>query len=250
MEHRLGSLSYALARSGPQAMTFACVGSNRPPITSVPVSIPASTRMPYQPRGQRRRLDASGCGQEPVLGVLPRTAGLPPHDPSGAAHALEPERLAGGDAELIRERTRRSRVGDRMSTCRRVFISRKAEPPGLDQELAGPCADVADRAGDAMAARPADARTGSDRWRRRLLEDLLMASLDRAVAFAEVDTVAGRVEQDPDLEATGAFDEPLGDQLFVTEAAIASRRAEARASGSRPGCEPCASPCRHRRLPA
>ena len=57
-----------------------------------------------------------------------------------------------------------------------------------------------------------------------------MAALDRAVALAEVDAVAVRVEQDLDLDVAGALDEPLEDQPVVAEAAAASRRAAASAS--------------------
>ena len=58
-----------------------------------------------------------------------------------------------------------------------------------------------------------------------------MASLDRAVALAEMDAVAVSVEQHLDLDVARALDEPFEDQPVVAERGRASRRAAASASG-------------------
>ena len=75
-----------------------------------------------------------------------------------------------------------------------------------------------DRAGRAIPGRasrvdrdPADplAQRVVDRGRGSLLDELLMAALDRAVALAEVDHIAVPVGQDLNLDVTGILDEPL-----------------------------------------
>ena len=78
------------------------------------------------------------------------------------------------------------------STWSRVFISRKKTVAAVvEQELARPGARRSRRPARARAPRrSAGARiAGVDRRRRRLLEDLLVAALDRAVALAEMDAV-------------------------------------------------------------
>ena len=61
------------------------------------------------------------------------------------------------------------------------------------------------RAPSVSAASPMPlAQGGVDRGRRRLLEDLLVAALDRAVALAEVDARAVAIEQDLDLDVARA----------------------------------------------
>ena len=75
------------------------------------------------------------------------------------------------------------------STWMRVFISRKKNvAAAVEQALDGAGADVADgaRGGDGHRAH-ARPQLGRDGGRRRLLEDLLVAALQRAVALAEVD---------------------------------------------------------------
>src|SRR5690606_21115543 len=71
----------------------------------------------------------------------------------------------------------------------------------LEQALDRAGADVADRLGGPHR-RLADARPQLlvDAWRRRLLDELLVPALDRAVAFAEVDRVAVAVGEDLDLD--------------------------------------------------
>ncbi len=63
------------------------------------------------------------------------------------------------------------------------------------------------------------AQFGGDRRRRRFLDHLLMAALDRAIALAEMDDVAVLVGKDLDFDVAGVGDRPLQDQLVRTEGA-------------------------------
>ena len=56
-----------------------------------------------------------------------------------------------------------------------------------------------------------------DRWCRRLLDDLLVASLRRAVALAEVDSSTSCVEEHLDLDVTRALEIALEDEPVVAE---------------------------------
>src|SRR4029079_16601493 len=69
----------------------------------------------------------------------------------------------------------------------------------------------------------------ADGRRRRLLEDLLVAALDRAVAFAEVDPVSVAVAQHLELDVARTLDQPLQDEPVVAERRerLASRGREA-----------------------
>jgi hypothetical protein len=88
----------------------------------------------------------------------------------------------------------------------------------VDQELAGPRAHVADRSRQGQGRSPEPgAEGGIDAGRRRLLEHLLVASLDRAVALAEMDAVPVAIEEDLDLDVAAALDESLQDQPVVAE---------------------------------
>jgi len=75
---------------------------------------------------------------------------------------------------------------------------------GADEELDGPGVDVADRAGQRNRARmqPSSDLGGKVRG-RALLDDLLVAPLDRAVALAEVDDGADVVADDLDFDVPG-----------------------------------------------
>src|SRR5690606_7140164 len=53
----------------------------------------------------------------------------------------------------------------------------------------------------------------------RLFDDLLVASLDRAVAFVEVQEVAVRIGEDLDFDVAGAADEALQEDRSVPERA-------------------------------
>ena len=87
------------------------------------------------------------------------------------------------------------------STCTRVFISRKKYSPSWQQALDRARAAVVDgaRGVDGDLADPL-AQLLVDQRRRRLLDQLLVAALDRAVALAEVHDVAVAVGQHLDLD--------------------------------------------------
>jgi hypothetical protein len=108
----------------------------------------------------------------------------------------------------------------------------------VEEELARAGADVADgpaegqrRVGEPSPRRRADCR------RRGLLEDLLVPSLDRTVALAEMNAGAMGIEEELDLDVTRPFEEPLEDQPLVAEG---SERLPAR--GGKRGLEVCRSP--------
>jgi hypothetical protein len=61
------------------------------------------------------------------------------------------------------------------------------------------------------------AKLGRHRWRRRLLDDLLVAALRRAVSLPKVDALPGRVEEHLHLDVAHAFEIPLEDQPVVAE---------------------------------
>ena len=82
-----------------------------------------------------------------------------------------------------------------------------------------PAFDVADRPAGAHGrlAHPLRAVSGVSAGRRRLLDQLLVAALDRAVALAEVDHVAVLVAQDLDLDVARPLDELLEVDARVAE---------------------------------
>ncbi len=88
----------------------------------------------------------------------------------------------------------------------------------IDQELHRPHRLVSGTANDGQS-RLAEAppQLGRDHWRRALLHHLLVAALDRALAFAEVDRIAVPVCGHLDLDVTGAHDEPFDIDPIVAE---------------------------------
>ena len=89
---------------------------------------------------------------------------------------------------------------------------------GRDEELDGARAAVVDaRRGRAGGRAEARAGGGVDHRRRRLLDDLLVPALQRALALAEVDDGAVRVGEHLHLDVPRALDEPLQQQRVVAE---------------------------------
>ena len=170
-----------------------------------------------------KALDAPGRGQEPVLGILGVEADLDRVAVEVDVGLREPQRFAGGDAELVGDQvTARRELGDRVLDLEpRVHLEERERAPVVQQELAGPGAHVADgaRQREGRVAHRS-AQRGVDRGGGRLLEHLLVTPLDRAVALAEVDAVALGVEQDLDLDVPGAFEEPLEDEPVVVEGGL------------------------------
>ncbi len=86
-------------------------------------------------------------------------------------------------------------------------------------ELDGAGAIVADRLGerDRLLAHCC-ARLGIEQRARRLLDDLLVAALDRAFALAEIDDVAVLVAQNLDFDVARIGDEFLDEDAIIAEA--------------------------------
>jgi hypothetical protein len=62
--------------------------------------------------------------------------------------------------------------------------------------------------------------------RRRFLDDLLVAALDRAFALAEIDDVAVLVAEHLDLDVAGIDDELLDEHAVVAERGLGLRAGE------------------------
>ena len=93
------------------------------------------------------------------------------------------------------------------STCSRVFISMKKNVPSRHAAGTRPCRRRRSRRRAPAAPRPRPSRArsaGVDRGRGRLLDQLLVAALHRAVALAEMDHVAVRVAEDLHLDVARA----------------------------------------------
>ena len=220
---------------------------------SEPPSIPASTRTP-SPVGQRRRSTRPVAGRKPFSGVLrvqpdlDGVAGRP--DGSG----VEPQPLAGRDPELVGDQVAPGHeLGHRMLDLEpRVHLEEGRDAAVVDEELAGARVHVADRAREGqrgVSESLAKAARHGRRW--RLLEDLLVAALDRAVPLSEVGAGAVGIEQDLDLDVTSALDQALEDEPIVAERGrrLASRAGQRVHQPIRIR-ERCASPCRRPRPPA
>ena len=105
------------------------------------------------------------------------------------------------------------------STWRRVLTSRKEIVPSLaDQELAGAGADVAGLLEDGLGGRrrACDLVVGQERC-GRLLDQLLVAALQRAVAGGDDHDVAVLVGQALGLDVARLVEVPLHEALAATE---------------------------------
>ena len=186
--------------------------------------------------------DPPGRRQEPladVLGVDPALDRVPSeHDvllPDG-------ERLAGGDEHLLADQVE---PGDELRhgvlhLDPRVHLHEEVVARSGQQSLDGPGGAVAGSAScvdrdpaDPLAERVVDGR------RRGLLDELLVAALDRAVALAEVNHVAVTVREHLDLDVARILDEPLDVDRRVGEVllTLARRGLERAGSGVRPADE-------------
>ena len=90
----------------------------------------------------------------------------------------------------------------------------------VDEELDGAGRAIVDRAGQAPPRRwPGSSRTESrEVGRRRLLHDLLVATLGRTVPIAEDHDLAGTVAEHLDLDVTGAAYETFEEHRIGSEA--------------------------------
>ena len=95
-----------------------------------------------------------------------------------------------------------------------------------DEELDGAGPVVADAGGERDGALAEDgAGLGVDAGRRGLLDDLLVATLDRALPLAQVDHVAVGVADDLHLDVASPFDVGLDEHRAVAERRLGLTRA-------------------------
>ena len=150
--------------------------------------------------------------------MLPHRQRLPRRDPQLPLDQVQPgDQLGDGVLHL------QPRVHLHEEELRRRLVGH--------QELDGPRADVADAAGD-VAGRLADAlpRDLVEQRRRRLLDDLLVPTLQRALPLAQVDDVLEGVGQQLHLDVPRALTRRSSSSVSSPNAAAATRRAPARAS--------------------
>ena len=205
-----------LARSRPVTMSLAIIESNAPATVS-PSTRPASQRTPG-PCGTIMRRDRAGRRQEAAAGVLAVDAEL-----DGVRVRLGVgvvERLAVGDAELLaHEVDAGDLLGDRVLDLEAGVDLEEADVAvRADEELAGAGADVAGRAQDRLGRADqlgvlllGDERGGG------LLDELLVAALQRAVAGRDDDDVAVLVGQALGLDVARLVEEALDEALAAPE---------------------------------
>ncbi len=193
---------------------------------------------------------APGSGRKPAVGVLRVDAAL-----DGVAALLqvllaEGQRLPLGDADLqLHQVVARHHLGDRVLHLQpRVHLEEVGVPLLVHQELERARVHVAHplHEGHRERAHPL-AQLRGDEGRRALLDHLLVAPLDRALALEEVHGVPVGVGQDLDLDVARARDRLLEVDAVVAEGALRlaagardgrrrARRRRARAAG------PCRRP--------
>ena len=186
-----------------------------------------------------------------ILGVDARLDGVP-----GQRDVVLRERqlLPRGDPHLQLDQVDAGdHLGDRVLDLQAGVHLHEEElvgPVGGDDELDRARAGVVDAAGGVARGR-ADAGPGRgvQQRRRRLLDDLLVAALQAALALAEVDDVAVAVGEHLDLDVPGVQHESLEEQRVVAERRRRlAARADERGRQARRRRAPPACPCRrHRR---
>ena len=137
----------------------------------------------------------------------------------GLAPARSHEELSGRDPELLRDEVEAGdELGDRVLDLDPPVQLEEEELAAVDDELDRSRAPVADRAAkrDGRLVQGVTHGRGESR-RRRLLEDLLVAALNRAVALPEGDDVAARVRQELHLDVSGPLEVALEIEGAVTE---------------------------------
>src|SRR6202158_3501520 len=200
-------------------MSLASMESNWPPITE-PLWTPESNRTP----------GPLGRGQEATTGVLAVDAEL---DGMATRRRVlgELELLAVGDPELLAHQVdARGLLGDRVLDLQpRVDLQEGNQPVLTHQVLDGACAVVVRLLADPLG-RLVDflaLRVGQER-RRRLLDQLLEAALQRAVPGAGDDDVAVLVGNHLGFDVARLVQVPLDEAFAAAECgdALAGRRVE------------------------
>ena len=218
----------ASSRLAPYTISLASIESNWPPITE-----PALDAGIQPDAGAARRLelgDRAGRGQEAAAGVL---AVDPELDRVPARRRVlgDVQGLAVGDLELLQHQVDAGGLlGDRVLDLQSgVDLEERDQPVLADQVLDGACAVVvrllADPLGrlvDLLALRVGEERRG------RLLHQLLVAALQRAVTGAGDDDVAVLVGDHLRLDVARLVQVALDEALAAAERRdrLASRRLE------------------------
>jgi hypothetical protein len=100
----------------------------------------------------------------------------------------------------------------------RIDLQEEEGAGPVEQELCGAGSDVARRPTESQrGVAEAGAKRFIDRRRRRLLDDLLVPPLERAIALAEVHAVPLSVEEHLDLDVAWPFQVALEDEPCVAE---------------------------------
>ena len=179
---------------------------------------------PHHPRHLGRRdvfHQPPDRGQEAAERILGVDAAL--DRPPGELEVLlrEPELLARGDADhLLHQVESGDHLGHRVLDLQaRVHLEEVEVAVAIDHELHGPGGLVAHgfRERDRLLAHRAASLVVEER-RRRFLDHLLVASLNRALALPQIERVAVGVAQHLN------FDVPRLDDVFLDEDAIVAKR--------------------------
>ena len=168
--------------------------------------------------GDAQGRDGAGGREEPAAGVLAVDAELDRVAVRLGVGVVE--RLAVGDAELLaHEVDAGDLLGDRVLDLQAgVDLEEGDVAVGADEELAGAGADVAGRAQDRLG-RPEQLGVllVGEEGGRGLLDELLVAALQRAVARGDDDDVAVLVGEALGLDVAGVVEEALDEALAAAE---------------------------------
>ena len=170
--------------------------------------------------------DGAGVGTEAVGGVLRRDAALQREALGADVVLAQPhrrERVARCDLHLHDDEVDvGDLLGDRvLDLDARVHLDEDVAAVLAEEELDGAGVDVADRAGERDGVGThAGAGVGIEVGRRRDLDDLLVAALERAVALVEVHDLAGAVREHLDLDVPRVDDGLLEVERRVAEGGL------------------------------
>ncbi len=176
------------------------------------------------PHAQASRLavaeDAAGLGEEAVGGIFGIDASLQCVTALGDLFLAQRQAFAAGDEDLPAHQVDAGRqFGDRMLDLEAGVHFQEVEAAVLvEHELDRAGADVVDRAGRGQGRlRHATAQVLVQGWGGRLLEDLLVAALDRAFALEQVHDLAVAVAEDLELDMARAHQVFLQKHRVVAE---------------------------------
>ena len=233
------------------------------------LSYSGGTRAPTSPAVSTRTSGPDGIAQcriVPGVGAKPRPGSSAVRRTSMACLVGSPAPAAAPRAASDRGRPAASQSCSRTmsspltssvtpcSTWRRVLTSRnQTAPSGLEQEFRGRRVGQACGRGDAdRAVVQGQACLAGEPRRRRLLDELLVAALDRAVALADGHDGPARVAEQLDLDVSCRADLPFEVDRPVAERRSRPRptRSPARLAGPRPARRGACLVPRRRRPPS